>query len=220
MTDPKEIVGHGYDAIAARYDAWADSFETPESRWVGKLMDRLEPRARVLDLGCGGGRHGAQTVAGVHCYTGLDLSEAQLTLARTRIPNGHFILADATRVEFDAESFDAVMSLFMFGHVPRSEQVPLLGRIFGWLRPGGWLLSTFGTSNSDDIVEDDWLGAPMFFASFDEETNRRNVVAAGLRIEEARVVPFEEPGHGVVRFMWVLARKPPSGAGGIRSGRE
>ena len=109
MTDPKAIVERGYDAIAERFDAWADSFETPESRWVGKLMDRLEPKARVLDLGCGGGRHGAQAVAGAHRYTGVDLSEAQLTLARTRIPNGHFIHADATRVEFDAESFDAVM---------------------------------------------------------------------------------------------------------------
>ena len=48
----------------------------------------------------------------------------------------------------------------------------------------------------------------MFFASYDEAANRESLEAAGFALEEARVVPFEEPGHGLVRFMWVLARKP------------
>jgi hypothetical protein len=48
----------------------------------------------------------------------------------------------------------------------------------------------------------------MFFASHDEHWNRDTLLGAGFVLEDARVVPFEEPGHGVVRFMWVLARKP------------
>jgi hypothetical protein len=96
----------------------------------------------------------------------------------------------------------------MLGHVPRAKQQPLLERIFGWLAPGGLLLATLGTANADDEVEADWLGAPMFFASYDEAWNRRALESAGFVLEEARVVPFEEPGHGLVRFMWVLARKP------------
>jgi SAM-dependent methyltransferase len=220
VSNAREIVELGYDAIAERFDLWADSFETPAPQWIAKLMERLDPDANVLDLGCGGGRPGAQTVARLHRYTGVDLSEAQLALARKRIPNGSFVHGDATRVEFEPGSFDAVLSLFMLGHIPRAEQAPLLDRVFGWLRPDGWLLATFATGDSEDMVEDDWLGAPMFFASFDEETNRRNVAGAGFEIEEARVVPFEEPGHGLVHFMWVLARKPPSRAGGLRSGRE
>jgi cyclopropane fatty-acyl-phospholipid synthase-like methyltransferase len=107
-----------------------------------------------------------------------------------------------------SESVDAVVSLFMLGHVPRAKQRPLLERIFDWLVPGGWLLSTLGIADTDDEVEPDWLGAPMFFASYDEEWNRQALEAAGFVLEEARVVPFEEPCHGVVSFMWVLARKP------------
>jgi hypothetical protein len=101
-------------------------------------------------------------------------------------------------------------SLVMLGHVPRAEQAPLLRRIAGWLRPGAWLLATMGTAAADDVVEADWLGAPMFFASFDEATNRRLLAEAGLDPAEARVVPVEEPGHGLVRFMWVLAQKSHS----------
>jgi hypothetical protein len=101
-----------------------------------------------------------------------------------------------------------VVALFLLGHVPRAKQAPLLGRIFGWLGPGGWFLGTLGTANADDEVDTDWLGAPMFFASYDEEWNQEALASAGLVLEEARVVPVEEPGHGVVSFLWVLARKP------------
>jgi len=30
---------------------------------------------------------------------------------------------------------------------------------------------------------------------------------AGFEVVEAKVIPTEERGHGLVRFMWVLARK-------------
>lgn len=120
------------------------------------------------------------------------------------------MLGDASAVELEADSFDGVVSLFMLGHVPRAEQGPLLRRIAAWLRPRGWLLATFGTADAAGMVEDDWLGAPMFFASFDEETNRRLLTGAAFELVDARVVPFEEPGHGLVRFMWVLARLGPA----------
>ena len=57
-------------------------------------------------------------------------------------------------------------------------------------------------------ADDDWLGARMFFASFDEQTNLQLLERSGFELDEARVVPFDEPVHGLVRFMWVLASTP------------
>jgi cyclopropane fatty-acyl-phospholipid synthase-like methyltransferase len=207
VSDPKEIVRRGYDAIAGRYAEWSSTFETPEAKWIEELLTHLDDNADVLDLGCGGGSAAAQAVAGRHRYTGVDLSTAQIERARERIPQSRFLTADVTQLELEPESFDAVMSLFMFGHIPRAEQAPLLARVRGWLRPGGWLLTTMGTSGSDDEVEDDWLGAPMFFASFDPETNRSLLTEAGFEIVHDRVIAHDEPGHGPVSFMWVLARR-------------
>jgi SAM-dependent methyltransferase len=200
-------VRRGYDAIADRYAEWAASFETPAAAWVEKLQRRLPERSCVLDLGCGGGGPTTLALAARHDVLGVDISDRQLERARRLVPEARFLRADATEVAFEPESFDAVVSLFMFGHVPRAKQRPLLERICGWLAPGGLLLATLATANADD-VEDDWLGAPMFFASYDEEWDRRALESVGFDLEEARVVPFEEPGHGVVSFMWVLARKP------------
>jgi len=198
-------VASGYDAIAERYEAWAASFESPVLTWVGKLLERLSEGSRVLDLGCGNGSV-TQALAERHEVTGVDISAAQLERARRRVPRATFVHADATQVELPPASFAAVSSTFVFGHVPRAEQGPLLERVRGWLRPGGWLLVTLGVGDSDDVVEPDWLGAPMLFASWDPATNLALVECAGFRIEEQRIVPFEEPGHGRVSFMWVLAQ--------------
>jgi cyclopropane fatty-acyl-phospholipid synthase-like methyltransferase len=117
------------------------------------------------------------------------------------------VQADATELEQLRQSLDAVVSLFMLGHVPRGEQGPLLRRIAGWLRPGGLLLATMATGGTEE-VDPNWLGAPMYFASHTPEENRGLVRAAGLEIVRDRVIPHHEPGHGDVSFMWLLARKP------------
>jgi SAM-dependent methyltransferase len=204
--EPREVVRSGYDAIADRYAEWAASFETPVAAWLARFAGRVPAGARVLELGCGGANAATRELASQYDYLGVDISSAQLARARRAAPGARFVLGDATALELETAAFDGVVSLFMLGHVPRAEQGPLLERIASWLRPGGWLLATLGTGDAEGVIEDDWLGAPMFFASFDEETNRRLLAGAGFELVEARVVPIDEPGHGVVSFMWVLAR--------------
>jgi SAM-dependent methyltransferase len=205
--DPKRIVAEGYDAISDRYFEWASSFHTPAMRWLDDLLQRLDDGSVVLDLGCGRGVPFTQKLARRHRVTGVDISARQVELARTLVPEAEFVAADATSLEQPAGSLDAVVSLFMLGHVPPGEQGPLLQRIAGWLRPGGFLLATMATSGTE-AVDADWLGAPMYFASHTPEENRALVHAAGLEILRDRVIPHQEPGHGDVSFMWLLARKP------------
>src|SRR5207248_660203 len=122
------------------------------------------------------------------------------------VPQGEFLQGDALAVELPASSFDAVVSLYMSGHVPREEQPELLRRIARLLRPGGHLLMTLTAGGSDGIVEDDWLGAPMFFAGDDAATNLAHLSAAGLDVLRAEVVAQLEFGEEA-RFLWVLARR-------------
>jgi cyclopropane fatty-acyl-phospholipid synthase-like methyltransferase len=176
-------------------------------KWLDKLLTRLDEGSNVLELGCGGGSPASRALAERHQLVGVDISPRQIERARARVPNAAFECADATELELEPDRFDAVVSLYMLGHVPRAEQAPLLVAIASWLKPGGWFLTTMGTAGAEDEVEDDWLGAPMFWASFDEATNRRMLNEAGLELVETRVIPMEEPGQGLVSFMWVLARK-------------
>jgi cyclopropane fatty-acyl-phospholipid synthase-like methyltransferase len=207
MDNPKDVVARGYDAIALRYAEWASSFQTPTMRWVRDLLARLPDDSDILDLGCGRAVPATRELARRHRVTGVDISAAQIALARHHVPEATFVHADAAELELPPASYDAVVSLFMFGHVPRDEQGPLLERVATWLRPRGFLLATLGTGDTAGEVESDWLGAPMFFASFDPETNRTLLRAAGFELLRDEVVPQEEPGHGLVSFMWVLAQR-------------
>jgi SAM-dependent methyltransferase len=204
VDDPKRVVAAGYDAIAETYRDWAEADSWPRLEWFALLEAELADDSAVLELGCGAGVPVTRRLAERHRVTAVDLSARQVELARENVPGATCLHADALGLELPESSFDAVVSLYMSGHVPRDEQLELLRRIAGWLRPGGHLLITLTRDGGDGVVEDDWLGAPMYFAGEDAETNLARVRASGFEILRAELVPQVEFGREVT-FLWVLA---------------
>ena len=213
MKDPKEIIERGYDAMSARFDAWRQGIEgSPELEWAEDLLTRLPEDPDLLELGSGGARGPTGMLAKAGRLTGVDISLEQVRAAARHCPEARFLHADFTEVELEPESFDAVVSVYVFNHVSREELQPLVERIGGWLRSDGYFLGTFGVSGTLGVVESDWLGVPMFFASFTEDENLGLVRDAGLEIARTEVVTIREP-EGEGRFQWLLARKPPVAPG-------
>ena len=204
--NPKEIVARGYDAIALRYAEWAGRIESPLLEWVRDFDSRLPSRSSVLELGCGRGVPVARELARRHQVTGVDISAAQIELARHHVPEASFVHLDAMELDVAAASVDGVLALYVLGHMPIQEQPSLIERIGSWLRPGGLLLATVGAGAAAEIVEDDWLGAPMFFASLDTHAYPAILRSAGFDLVRDEVIVLRDPGHGEVAFRWVLAR--------------
>ncbi|HKS79198.1 MAG TPA: class I SAM-dependent methyltransferase [Gaiellaceae bacterium] len=206
MPDPRtQIVSAGYDAIGETFAAWRRRIVgDPRDEWAEALASRLEERARVLELGCGSGSPETRRLAQRFAVTGVDISPRQVERARAAIPEASFMVADLTELALPPASYEAVVSFYVFNHVPRDLLAPLLGRIRDWLVPGGWLLSAFGVSDLESWTGN-WLGAPTFFSSFPAEVNSRLVREAGFTLERDEVVVFEEP-EGQAKFQWVLAR--------------
>jgi cyclopropane fatty-acyl-phospholipid synthase-like methyltransferase len=206
MPDPRtQIVSDGYDAMGETFAAWRERIVgDPRREWEGELLTRVDEGARVLELGCGAGPPETKRLAQRFALTGVDISPRQVERARAAIPEAEFIAADFTELELPAGSFDAVVSFYVFNHVPRDLLAPLLARIHGWLATGGWLLTAFGVSDMEGWTGE-WLGAETFFSSFPPEVNSRLVREAGFRIERDEVITFDEP-EGPVSFQWVLAQ--------------
>jgi SAM-dependent methyltransferase len=110
-------------------------------------------------------------------------------------------------LELPASSFDGVVAFYAITHVPRDEQPALLSNIARWLRPGGLFMATLGAGDDPGTVEVDWLGAPMFFSSFNAAASQRLVTEAGLDVLSADEITEDEDGVPVT-FLWVVARKP------------
>jgi ubiquinone/menaquinone biosynthesis C-methylase UbiE len=141
--------------------------------------------------------------------TGVDVSPRQVALARQHVPEGEFVVGDATLVDFPGASFDAVVALFSFTHVSRVRHPALLADIARWLVPGGFLLACFGTVDVESWVEQDFLGlgGTSWTSSFDAPTNRRLLADAGFALDVAEVVETDET-WGTERWFWVLAHTP------------
>ncbi len=94
---------------------------------------------RVLEIGCGLGTDGAQFARAGAVYTGVDLTEAAIELARTRFEvsglKGDFQVADAENLDFADESFDLVYSHGVLHHTPDTARA--VREIHRVLRPGG-----------------------------------------------------------------------------------
>lgn len=204
---PQELVAHSYDAIAERYAAWTgDALAGARQRYVEMVQRDIPPGAPVLDLGCGTGVPVARALATRYRVTGVDGSARSIELARQNVPDATFLQADMTQVEFPSASFAAVISSYAIIHVPRVEHAALLQRLAGWLQPGGLLIATMGALESEGM-EEDWLGAPMYWSHFDAGTNQQLVTNAGFELVEAALDTADEDGQPITH-LWIVGRKP------------
>lgn len=204
-----EVVRAGYDAIADRYALYAAAGPNHLRRdWVEHLLARLPSGSDVLELGCGPGVPTAATLATAgHRVVGVDISGAQIALARERVPTGTFIHADLLDLSPRPGSYDGVVALYSLIHVPRRRYPEIFSRIRDWLAPHGWLLASFGTSDSPGWLEEDLLGfgAPNWTNSYDPSTTRRLLIEAGFALNRVEVVVQDEP-TGPERWLYVLAQ--------------
>jgi len=194
---PREL----YDQIGVRYETGY-----AKNEFLVKLLQRiavgmLEPRARVLDVGCGTGRPVVEelTKAGL-CVTGFDISPVMLKQAKSNIPTAKFFEADVAKVDFDDGSFEAVTAFFSLFHMNQEEINNQIKKIVKWIVPGGlFVLGTvpktqfpWPTENGchEDGAPIRWFGKLSRATSFTAEEWVHILGNAGLEVLETRSTNF------------------------------
>lgn len=148
----------------------------------------LEPGDRVLDVGCGPGRHALELARRGMRVHGVDLSPEFVGLAEVAAREGAldatFEVLDVRELELDG-AFDAVICLCQggFGLLGGDDEAAVLGRIARSVRAGGGLvISAFHSYFAVRHLEDG--------ESFDARTGVLHEVAT-LRDPEGREAPFD-----------------------------
>ncbi|QXE92666.1 class I SAM-dependent methyltransferase [Geomonas subterranea] len=127
--------------------------ESPDEIVV-KSIDRFKGMGvkRVIDVGCGLGRHVALFAEHGFSVLGLDISANAVATSLEQVtayPGAHVIAGDATRMEVASDSFDLALAWRMI-HLGQTNQIDVMLReINRVLRPGGALFcSVRSTSNA------------------------------------------------------------------------
>src|SRR5205085_8704811 len=134
--------GHWFEPWAEHMgDAYLRySFTKGTANEVDFIVDALalQPGERVLDVGCGPGRHAHELARRGVEVVGVDIAQRFVDIANQGAPPGAtFVRGDARNLAYDAE-FDAVISLCQggFGLVGDDDGAVLAG-IARALKPGG-----------------------------------------------------------------------------------
>ena len=208
VEDGRSIVGKGYDSIAAKYLSYrASAFTDEEGAFLDRVCAGIPANVDVLELGCGAGEPITSVLARRARVTAIDISERQLALARERVPDAAFVLADIADVEFRPSSFAAVVAFASITHVPRDSHATLFQRIASWLRPNGIFAGELGRGDNPGELASDWMGAPMYWSHFDADHTLGLLRDAGFDIEEAGAVRGLEPDGSSSDWLGVIARR-------------
>lgn len=209
MSEELTTAAELFDAIGAGYE---NAFGRPPvvDAAVRELLAVLPPSARVLDVGSGTGRPvAADLVAAGHRVTGIDVSAEMVRIAREQVPGAEFVQADVREWESEPGTWDAVCAFFPFLQLPRAETERALGRIAGWLAPGGRFALITVPADVEDVPVD-FLGHTIRVTSFPADALADRVRAAGLEVTGTRTETFapDKPGAEPEEHLLISARKP------------
>jgi ubiquinone/menaquinone biosynthesis C-methylase UbiE len=213
--DIKENIKKAYDDIANKYLTWTEHSHKVRLTYLDTLLQNLKPgnETTILELGCGAGIPVTKHLSANPTFniTANDISSSQIALAKQTLPDSVTLIeGDMMGLQFSEGQFDAVLAMYSIFHLPRDEQVIILKRIFGWLKPGGWILANFPVGEFDNEFNENWLGGKegvMYWSGWGREKIIGILGDVGLDVVVDEVqVDSEEDDHQVA-FQWVLARK-------------
>ena len=132
-----------------------EEFQRQEPTWAvirfAKLLKEKGLR-KVLDLGCGAGRHLVFLAKEGFEVIGLDSSPVALEFSRERLEEeglkAELVQADMTKIPYPDSFFDAAIAIAAIYHGTLSKMRQAVSEIYRVLRPGGWTLIEFKSKRS------------------------------------------------------------------------
>ncbi|WP_070964040.1 class I SAM-dependent methyltransferase [Vibrio sonorensis] len=135
-----------YDKISTEWNTIRQTLSAPELRLFAEFQRRIEPQSHLLDLGCGSGCPVATmlTDKGFE-ITGVDRSHNLLEIARTNMPNQHWVKAELEEYR-PTQPYTGIILWDCLLHLPIHAQSKLISKVANYLLPNGVLILSSGGS--------------------------------------------------------------------------
>lgn len=105
------------------YNTWSSSYDDYPNPTVA--IDELYfpshyrdwSKKKVLEIGCGTGRHTKRLAGQENLVVGLDVSEGMLSKAKEKLPNVDFIHNDFMEHQFESNKFEKILMSLVLEHI-------------------------------------------------------------------------------------------------------
>lgn len=129
-----------YNLVAERFSSYRKAI-WQEFEFL--FDDYLKKGDRVLDVGCGNGRFYEIIQKTGADYTGIDISEKLIEIAKKKFPKGKFFVGDALEMPFADNYFDTVYAIALLHHIPsRDFRLKVLNEAKRVLKKNGLLITS------------------------------------------------------------------------------
>jgi SAM-dependent methyltransferase len=131
--------------------------EMNEKEYDRNLLDtfsnKLKKNSLICDAGCGPSAHIGKYLSdkGFN-ITGVDISERCIELASKFNPEMKFVCNDIAEMEFENNTFDAIISYYSIIHTPKKMVNKLFDEFYRVLKPGGYLLLVVKAGNNEGFL--------------------------------------------------------------------
>jgi SAM-dependent methyltransferase len=172
------------------------------ARHLPAFLERLQPGARILELGCGGGRDAHFMLEKGFNVDATDGTPEIAAQAEQRLDRPVRVMR-FDQLDYEAE-YDAVVASASLLHVPRDGLPDILRRIWAALKPGGWHIASFKGGGSEGR---DRFG--RYFNYFEADELRAIYVESGVWAE-MDILSGMGGGYDGVQGPWHITtvRKP------------
>ncbi len=137
-----------YETYANEY--FRSTYNVELSFLWGKLEERLQTGALILDLGCGSGRDLLHFSRQGFRAIGIDYSHNLTELAK-QYSHQPIVRGEFTHLPFNTSTFDAVWAVGSLLHVPRCSLPSILSGIHRVLKPDSLLLTSVKKGWGEEI---------------------------------------------------------------------
>src|SRR5215510_3492260 len=173
------------------------------SPFLAEWLTGLPADARLLDLGCGGGKDAGDLRQRAYRVVGLDRTSSMLSAGRRRYRSLPLVCADLRQLPFHAMSFDGLWAAASLMHFPKPVARRILTDLNRLVRPGGLFAATVTHGVRSRIVTDGWVPG-RYFARWKKDELARAVRRAGWSILELKIITNRERRG---RWLNLLAQK-------------
>jgi SAM-dependent methyltransferase len=123
---------------------WEEDYCRRGILWSGAIRDlpELPSGSHILEIGCGNGKMVHAMVRRGWDVTAMDFSSRAVGFCRRAFPDplyGQVMVADARRIPFKDDAFDAIFAFHIIGHLPAPDRKCVAGEVIRLLRTGGML---------------------------------------------------------------------------------